>query len=359
MKYFNILNCSGNITSCCTAPGIASFMVILKRIIELIRIIVPILLILMITIEVGKIMMNPDDKKKLKSVYNKVLATIIIFLLPTILNAILNSVEGQPQVIACWNAAQDENRISIASSYIVSDRDKNKKSLISDEGDYESGSESKNENSSEDAEVKESNSSNVPNNVSQEKQKYLDGIIELPSSNYDKKEANNMINRLSLFDIKFLKLIYNKKGLIILCNGPITNDNRFSNLKGKIPRGWEGTGYTWDDVPGFGDYPETIIRIGKSFPSYKNNHSAIVLELHETAHMIDALLQKPSFSKNFINITSKESDSLFPNDDYLDISEEYWAESLAYYTYTEKSRNKLKKYAPKTYDYFVKLIDSL
>jgi rRNA maturation endonuclease Nob1 len=191
------------------------------------------------------------------------------------------------------------------------------------------------------------------------KEEYLKGIIELPSEDYDIEEAKNIIERLSRFDIKFLKLMYEYKGKIILTAGPITDDYRFKSLKGIVPRGWENTGSTWDDVPGAGGYPYTIVRIGKSFPSYENNHNAIVLELHETSHMIDQILNSISNDEEFKQITIEESENLFPDSDYLDIPEEYWAECLAYYTYNQETHNKLKTKCPKTYSHFVNLIGRL
>ena len=191
------------------------------------------------------------------------------------------------------------------------------------------------------------------------KEDYLKGIVELPTGNYNKEEAQNMINRLGLFDIKLLKLMYDNKGVIILIDGPITDDYRFSSLKGVVPRGWEKTGSTWDDVPGAGSYPYTIVRIGKSFPSYENNHSTIILELHETAHMLDQLLGNPSQLEGFKQIVLEEEDKMFKGSEYLKYPEEYWAECIAYYTYSDSSRKELKTKAPKTYAYFEELIKNL
>ena len=77
--------------------------------------------------------------------------------------------------------------------------------------------------------------------------------------------------------------------------------------------------------------------------------------------MIDAILNYPSASAEFKKLLSTESKKMFPNSTtYLQkYPEEYWAESLAYYTYSSKNRNNLKNKAPKTYNYFVKLIASL
>lgn len=191
------------------------------------------------------------------------------------------------------------------------------------------------------------------------KEEYLKCFIELPHDDYDKGEVKNITYRIGLFDIKLLKLICDRKGVVILTSGPITDDERYSYLKGVVPRGWENTGSTWDDIPGAGGYPNTIVRIGKSFPSPENNHGTIVLELHEISHMIDQILNNPSASEEFIKLSSEESKNLFPGSAYMKISEEYWAEALAYYTYSDETRTELRDYAPKTYNYFTILIDNL
>ncbi len=187
----------------------------------------------------------------------------------------------------------------------------------------------------------------------------LNKIIELPTGKYDKKEAQNIINRIGLFDIRLLNLMYESDAKIILVDGPITSDYRFSHLKGVVPRGWENTKYTWDDVPGAGGYPNTIIRIGYTFPSAKTKHSTEVLELHETSHMLDHLLGTPSSTSEFKKIHKEEKDKMYPGQAYYNYPEEYFANSLMMYTYSNSSRSKLKTKTPKTYKYIEEMISNL
>ena len=187
----------------------------------------------------------------------------------------------------------------------------------------------------------------------------LNKIIELPTGKYDKTEAQNIINRIGLYDLRLLNLIYESDGKIILVDGPITSDYRFAHLKGVVPRGWEKTKYTWDDVPGAGGYPNTIIRIGYSFPSAKTKHSSDILELHEVSHMLDYLLGTPSSTAEFKAIHKAEKDKLYPNQAYYNYPEEYFANAIMLYTYNDASRKKLQTKAPKTYQFVVDLINKL
>lgn len=78
----------------------------------------------------------------------------------------------------------------------------------------------------------------------------INQLVVLPSGNYNAKEAKAMMGRLERIPAPILKTLYDKGVKVILTNDKITNVPELSYLKGKTPRGWEGTGLTWDDVPG-------------------------------------------------------------------------------------------------------------
>ncbi len=91
---------------------------------------------------------------------------------------------------------------------------------------------------------------------------------------------------------------------------------RICLFKGVVPKGWEGTGKTWDDVPGLGG-STVALRIG--FSNKGKGHDAINLELHETAHAIDHIvLNDISKSAQFKQIFAKEGRSL-GNVNYLGV----------------------------------------
>ncbi|CDN39493.1 anthrax toxin lethal factor-related metalloendopeptidase [Bacillus thuringiensis] len=177
-------------------------------------------------------------------------------------------------------------------------------------------------------------------------------IIVQTSGNYNQQEASNMIRRISSIDSKTLYALYNKNVRIKLINFPLTHLPEYSYLRGKVPRGWERTGYTWDSVPGAGGNP-VVARIGYS--NYGNMHTSINLELHETAHAIDRyVFQNISYSQEFLRIHSYEYKS-FSNSSYYYYPEEYFAEAYAYYYLNSSTREMLKTLVPYTYQFIQKL----
>lgn len=62
-------------------------------------------------------------------------------------------------------------------------------------------------------------------------------------------------------------------------NKPVTELDSMQKLHGIIPRGWEGTGNSWDDVGGLCDIGDKVIILGRG-------RGGSVLALHETGHAI-------------------------------------------------------------------------
>lgn len=180
---------------------------------------------------------------------------------------------------------------------------------------------------------------------------------------YDLDEAQKMKARILSISPKILMSLYSANVKMKLTNGPITDEPELMYLKGTIPRGWEGTGLTWDDVPGAGGYNLPIARIGYSEPSILNNHDTINLELHEIAHTVDNYItgkvEKPiSFSNEFIEIWESEVEQVLSYDYFITYPEEYFAETFAMYYLDKDSNNQLKEFAPKTFNY-IKDLDRL
>ncbi|WP_106769096.1 anthrax toxin lethal factor-related metalloendopeptidase [Paenibacillus faecalis] len=175
-------------------------------------------------------------------------------------------------------------------------------------------------------------------------------VVKLPSGYYDVAEANKIMANIQKFGDHILQRMYNNGVEVHLVNGPITDHPSMRHLRGVTPRGWEGTGNTWDDVPGSGGNP-VIVRIGYSDTGM--GHGSVNLELHETAHAIDMyVLNRYSSTYQFRNVFYSEAHRLFGNDGYNSLyPEEYFAESSALYFLNSTTRARLKQYAPQTYYY--------
>ena len=96
-----------NLSSTCSDYGIVMYLVVFKKVMTIIQIVVPIILILMASIQVAKMMINPDDKKNMSSLKNKIVATIIVFFVPFAVNLCINLLPDNYNIAACWEAASN------------------------------------------------------------------------------------------------------------------------------------------------------------------------------------------------------------------------------------------------------------
>lgn len=112
MKYILMadMTCVEDISSCCSDYGIAYYLFIIKKVLDIIHIVVPMILIIMITIDFVKMVLNPDDpqKKKSKSLFNKFFSAIFIFFVPFVINLLFNLIDGfGVEISGCWKAAEE------------------------------------------------------------------------------------------------------------------------------------------------------------------------------------------------------------------------------------------------------------
>ena len=110
MKYFLLLKstCAGDISSCCKDYGLATYLHIVKEVLNLIHFIVPIILLIMVAIDFAKMVINPDDPKKTKSkaLYNKILAAVFIFFIPNTANVVFSFIpDNIGDLSGCWESA--------------------------------------------------------------------------------------------------------------------------------------------------------------------------------------------------------------------------------------------------------------
>ncbi|QED49642.1 hypothetical protein FSZ17_21540 [Cytobacillus dafuensis] len=177
----------------------------------------------------------------------------------------------------------------------------------------------------------------------------VETVVISPENNRDSAAVKQIKERLKPLPESILVQLITQNIHVHLVNGPITDMKEFSHLKGVVPRGWEGTNKTWDDVPGIGGSNTVAVRIGYSDKG--NGHSSVNLELHELAHSIDSILKNNlSSTSAFHTVWNSEKKKLFPVEPYFNMyPEEYFSEAFAMYYRDKDSRKKLQKLAPKTY----------
>lgn len=77
----------------CQNSGVLNVFKIIKTLLNIVRFAVPIGLVLMTTLDIAKNVINPEDKESRKAIVNRLFAAIIVFLLPTLVNIIMNIVD--------------------------------------------------------------------------------------------------------------------------------------------------------------------------------------------------------------------------------------------------------------------------
>ncbi len=145
-----MLNCDNLINSCCSDYGLAKTLSIINSIIQLIHIIVPILLIIMASVNIFRLVTDPEDKKKFKQIINKFIAAAIVFFIPTFVNAFLATLPNNFEIYGCMQAATKLESFSSSNKVIYqATSDSKPQQVISNPSEYEKGTpKSKNNDSS-------------------------------------------------------------------------------------------------------------------------------------------------------------------------------------------------------------------
>lgn len=99
----------------CRSASLSTILPVVKTIILLIQIAVPIALVVSFTIEFFKLSINPEDKKGFRKILNKLIAAVIVFMVPVLINAIMGIVGESSEFSSCWNNAPTS--IGIGGSY--------------------------------------------------------------------------------------------------------------------------------------------------------------------------------------------------------------------------------------------------
>ena len=118
----------------CSDYGLVNLFVIAKRFFTILQIIVPIIAILFLAVNVIKIVVNPDEKKNMKAFYNWLIAFVIIFFLPTIVNTTMGLLGENYSISSCWNNAE---ALYKGGESTYNDGNDGKKEPIIDTGKYE------------------------------------------------------------------------------------------------------------------------------------------------------------------------------------------------------------------------------
>ncbi len=122
----------------CGSGALASVISIVKKILNLIQLMGPILAIIGLTIILVKLVSNPDNKKLKNAFKNWLIALLMVFFVPIIVNVVMSFFDDSFSFAACWNYA-DSYKINGDSSYIDPNGDDSNNSVLGDPDLYDSG----------------------------------------------------------------------------------------------------------------------------------------------------------------------------------------------------------------------------
>ena len=119
----------------CSAPALLPILGTIKRVMNLIGIIAPILLLVMASIHLVRLVKDPDDKKALPKLRNSFIAAAVVFMVPVAVNAVMYMLDSSFTVSDCWNKA---GNYSSPSTYLETE-DKKSQSFLTDPSTYDKG----------------------------------------------------------------------------------------------------------------------------------------------------------------------------------------------------------------------------
>mgnify|MGYP002516677104 CR=1 FL=1 len=111
-----MINILVDLNSACSDYAVANSLNLLYKIFKMVCVIVPIILIVFASINMGKLMINPDDKKGIGGIANRIIAAIIVFMIPNLLdivahfNTLTNTTNTNFNVLSCFSNSETSSK---------------------------------------------------------------------------------------------------------------------------------------------------------------------------------------------------------------------------------------------------------
>ncbi len=140
-QLLQVLDCSQELGTCCTDYGLLTVLDVMRKILDLIQLIAPIILMVGLGIQFTQLLVNPDDKKKQKALLNKFIAALLCFFVPFLVNLSLSLVPeeiGSFQLGACWDTARVSREVlKKENSTYVATTDREPKTFVISPDEYD------------------------------------------------------------------------------------------------------------------------------------------------------------------------------------------------------------------------------
>lgn len=168
----------------CEETGFLSVILFLKEIIDILQLLIPIGLVIICAVDLGKMVVNPEEKSVVPKITKRMIAAVSVFFLPVILNILLEEA-GQIKFTAttCWANA---NTSTISSLKAIKAEEEKARKEAAKKAAAEAKKKAEEEKAAEEAkkQQKEEESTELYHeNGTDGKVDVIDGIFYKPSTN--------------------------------------------------------------------------------------------------------------------------------------------------------------------------------
>ena len=126
-----------NVINECSSKDLSLLITLVKRALNIIHIVIPIILLIISSINLVKLVVKTDDKKLLNKIKNSFIAATIIFFIPMLLDILMANISNNNSFSSCWNETLEENYKS--PSYLEPNTKNKKNSIYTTPDDYQKG----------------------------------------------------------------------------------------------------------------------------------------------------------------------------------------------------------------------------
>ena len=98
-----------DIITTCNDPGLANILTIIKKILNLIQLLGPLLAIISLVVIFINMVNKPDEKKNFSKIKNSIIALVLTFFIPLIVDTAMFLVDENSTLSACWNNSTEKS----------------------------------------------------------------------------------------------------------------------------------------------------------------------------------------------------------------------------------------------------------
>lgn len=122
---------SQDIIDACGSAAIANILNIMKTALSLIQLVGPILCMVALAINFTRLMTNPEEKKYKAALKNCLIALVVLFMVPLLINVAMSLADESFNIAKCWNNAAEVVAAEREDSGYVDTSSKPKQEIIS------------------------------------------------------------------------------------------------------------------------------------------------------------------------------------------------------------------------------------